>query len=382
MPANFGRRPFQTTGYDISVSADGAPERKIGGITLAGLSKMPTNSTGSPLVLLDQTTVQNGFHYLLFGTTMCRITTLAGYTVAVTGNPTGGTFTISVTDTLGTIQTTTAIAYNASASTVQTAVQALSNVGSGNATVTGTTNATGTAEVDTMTPGGTITAADNFVIPIPGGGPVNFVAVSGSVTPTNIVTGLKASWAANPVAAALATATGTATLILTAVTKGVALNLGAPYVEGVGTLTNSIATAVAATPLTITFPAALGAVTVAASGASLTGGTTPAATPTVIDAASDAGMFGPFDASATDGRATLTQGDCFVLEKTWLDTPVPAFPNQGTSHPPVIYGGRVDLPKLVLSTGQGTNSLPSGYPAGPTRAAFQAAFPRIALVTD
>lgn len=103
-----------------------------------------------------------------------------------------------------------------------------------------------TAEVDTLTPAGTITAADNFVIAVPstGVGPdteVNFVAVAGSVTPTNIVTGLKTAWAANPIANALATATGTATLILTAKTSSVPMNLTA-YCEGVGTLTLVITT--------------------------------------------------------------------------------------------------------------------------------------------
>lgn len=76
------------------------------------------------------------------------IRTLAGgsKTATITGTPTGGTFTLTVTtpgyvigtQTVGaSIQTTTAIAYNASAATVQTALQALTNVGSGNATVTG-----------------------------------------------------------------------------------------------------------------------------------------------------------------------------------------------------------------------------------------------------
>lgn len=53
-------------------------------------------------------------------------------TVTITGGPTGGTFTLTYSG-----QTTSAIAYNASASTVQTALAALSNVGSGNVTVTG-----------------------------------------------------------------------------------------------------------------------------------------------------------------------------------------------------------------------------------------------------
>lgn len=60
------------------------------------------------------------------------------YTTTITGSPTGGTFTISVAAG-GTTQTTSAIAYNATAATVQAALQALSNVGTGNATVSGST---------------------------------------------------------------------------------------------------------------------------------------------------------------------------------------------------------------------------------------------------
>jgi hypothetical protein len=54
-------------------------------------------------------------------------------TVTVTGAPTGGTFTLTYSG-----QTTAGIAYNAAASAVQTALQALSTVGANNATVTGT----------------------------------------------------------------------------------------------------------------------------------------------------------------------------------------------------------------------------------------------------
>jgi hypothetical protein len=52
-------------------------------------------------------------------------------TVTITGSPTGGTFTL----TLGG-QTTPALAYNATASAVQSALEALSTIGAGNVTVT------------------------------------------------------------------------------------------------------------------------------------------------------------------------------------------------------------------------------------------------------
>ncbi len=53
-------------------------------------------------------------------------------TVTITGTPTGGTFTLTFGG-----QTTSGIAYNAIASAVQTALQALSTIGTSNATVTG-----------------------------------------------------------------------------------------------------------------------------------------------------------------------------------------------------------------------------------------------------
>ncbi|WP_098007858.1 hypothetical protein [Streptomyces sp. sk226] len=54
-------------------------------------------------------------------------------TLTVTGGPTGGTFTITWSG-----QTTAAIAYNATAPQVQTALEALSNIAPGDVTVTGT----------------------------------------------------------------------------------------------------------------------------------------------------------------------------------------------------------------------------------------------------
>lgn len=52
--------------------------------------------------------------------------------ITITGGPGGGTFTVTYGG-----QTTSGVAYNASASTLQTALQGLSTIGSGNATVAG-----------------------------------------------------------------------------------------------------------------------------------------------------------------------------------------------------------------------------------------------------
>ena len=53
-------------------------------------------------------------------------------TVTITGSPTGGDFTLTFAG-----QTTAAIAYNASAATVEAALEALSTIGQGNVQVTG-----------------------------------------------------------------------------------------------------------------------------------------------------------------------------------------------------------------------------------------------------
>jgi len=58
--------------------------------------------------------------------------------ITLTGNPTGGTFTLTFGG-----QTTGAIAYNATAATVQAALQALSSIGSGNVAVTAAPSGTG-----------------------------------------------------------------------------------------------------------------------------------------------------------------------------------------------------------------------------------------------
>ena len=73
-----------------------------------------------------------------------RSITPCGFPPQWAGNLTWGTFTLSVTTSLGRHQTTGVITYYASegslTSAISTALQALSNVGSGNVQVTGTSN--------------------------------------------------------------------------------------------------------------------------------------------------------------------------------------------------------------------------------------------------
>lgn len=86
------------------------------------------------------------------------------YILIAPGSPTGGTYTLSVYDTddvlLG---TTSALAYNASTTAIDTALEAISGIGSGNITVSGTNLAGGF----TITFGGSI-AASRFSIRVDG----------------------------------------------------------------------------------------------------------------------------------------------------------------------------------------------------------------------
>jgi hypothetical protein len=89
----------------------------------------PSQTIARGTVIAQLTANGLGIKYAIAGTQEQQ-------TVTITGTPTGGTFTL--TSTRGGVSTTTsAIAYNATAAAVQAALQALSNIGPGNVTVTG-----------------------------------------------------------------------------------------------------------------------------------------------------------------------------------------------------------------------------------------------------
>lgn len=78
-------------------------------------------------------------------------------TVTVTGSPAGGTFTLTYGG-----QTTSGIAYNATASAVQTALTGLSSVGAGKATVTGTAGGPYTVALDSTLTGALTASGTNL----------------------------------------------------------------------------------------------------------------------------------------------------------------------------------------------------------------------------
>lgn len=106
--------------------------------------------------------------------------------------------------------------------------------------LTAATTGTPVAEVDTFTPA-TPTAGDVIGVYNPNGIGVQIV-VGTSPSATTITTQLKNAWNADATAVALATASGTATFILTAVSPGAPLNL-TPTIVGTGTFTKVQTTA-------------------------------------------------------------------------------------------------------------------------------------------
>ncbi len=61
------------------------------------------------------------------------------YTLAVSGSPTGGTYTITLVDDVNSSQTTSGLAFNAAASAVQAAIRLLTGHSTATVTATGTT---------------------------------------------------------------------------------------------------------------------------------------------------------------------------------------------------------------------------------------------------
>jgi len=97
----------------------------------------------------------------------------------------------------------------------------------------------------------------------------------------------------------------------------------------------------------------------------------------VVTKITASGKFGPYDPAASDGRQTLVRGECFVLNRTWIDNTAGAGMLQGTSHPAVFDTGRV-WKERILQSGTVTGTLA----LGPTLANFNTAFPGISYVEN
>lgn len=146
--------PSNTGGTDNMVALT-APWTDLGAISTAGLSENPAETRvefkrwGNISVFASVVTDQKKTFDISFLETNPNV--LGWYhkqgsalvptgtgtnevqTISISGTPTGGTFSLTYNG-----QTTAALAYNAATSVVQTALQGLSTIGAGNATVTGT----------------------------------------------------------------------------------------------------------------------------------------------------------------------------------------------------------------------------------------------------
>ncbi len=269
----FGRRILTgPTLLPTRVSFDGMPRYKAAGVTLDP-TLFPA-AASSPTTLQDSSIIPAGIQYLRFGQVCCKVTTPQVSTVTIGGTPTGGTFLINVT-AQGSLQATAAIPFNATTAAVQSALQALGNVGTNNVTVGGTA--------------------------------------------------------------------------------------GSQY--------------------TVTFTGTVGVPVITADGTNLTGGTSPSASASLLPASgtlANTGKFGPFDPNATDGRQTLTRGESFVLDETFVYQPFGTIlPGPNEIRGGFIDGGAIWLQR-VLQCGAGAPSLATG----PTLAAFLAAFPSFQIVEN
>lgn len=130
----FGTYDIAKVGRVVRASADGVPRWKAGGITL-DWSTVPVISSSVDTTFSDGTVVKANQRGLRYGTILTKINASEGDTLAI--DATGGTYTLTVAVDGGTPATTTALAYNANAAAIQAALVALTNVGAGNATVTG-----------------------------------------------------------------------------------------------------------------------------------------------------------------------------------------------------------------------------------------------------
>jgi hypothetical protein len=127
MGSSFGRQVLETVGESVQVSCDGRPRAKAGGVTIDWST---VAAAGADVNLEDGFFCPSGEKYLRYGQILARITQTEVQQVAITGSPTGGTFTLTGTNPLtGVTTTSAAIAYNANAAAVQTQTDAIFGAG-------------------------------------------------------------------------------------------------------------------------------------------------------------------------------------------------------------------------------------------------------------
>lgn len=135
-----------------------------------------------------------------------------------------------------------------------------------------------------------------------------------------------------------------------------------------------VVTGAAGGPYTVTFDNSLGNVATMAVVDSTTGAGHSVVAAPVTEGATGAGKWGPYDPNATDGRQTLTPGECWIINETVIDTGVISGLGPVTDHPAVLDGGPVWKARILMTAGS------ASLAAGPTIAAVRTAFPRLQYV--
>ncbi len=105
------------------------------------VAKTPTEAMSLAPSSTDKTAIIAAADALLAAIDEAVSGNTQAWTLAISGTPTGGTYTITLTDAVNGARTTSALAYNASAATVQAALRLLSGEGVSTTAVsaTGTT---------------------------------------------------------------------------------------------------------------------------------------------------------------------------------------------------------------------------------------------------
>jgi hypothetical protein len=227
---------------------------------------------------------------------------------------------------------------------------------------------------DTTYPDGSLIRSGNKVLrygqvvtKIAGGtNTLTSTATGGTVTLT-VTTASPVGGAPSQTTAAIAFG-ATAAAVATAI--GLLTNVGAGNVSGSGGPLGTGA-------VTLTFAPILGTVTVAIGTNSLTGGSLTIGAS--LGAGNTQGFFGPYDPAASDGRQTLTRGECFIMDETILQYPAGISQLAGANDQvgSAIEGGLVYLDRIIQS-GTAAHTLA----LGPTKAELLAAFPMLRFVEN
>lgn len=99
-------------------------------------AKTPTDAMSLAPASADKTAIIAAANALLTAVDEATIGNTQAWTLAISGTPTGGTYTITLTDAVNGSRTTAPLAFNAAAAAVQAALRLLSGVGVNTTVVT------------------------------------------------------------------------------------------------------------------------------------------------------------------------------------------------------------------------------------------------------